>query len=77
MSRTSNRGPRADIALLRKLKQDPNFSPASLLSSGPDILGKAEKLKGFVAEQRGKLGASAQKTEWLLVHQQLQVRNCI
>ncbi|GIL90390.1 hypothetical protein Vretimale_18274 [Volvox reticuliferus] len=72
MSRTSNRGPRADIALLRKLKADPNFSPASLLNTGPNILEKANKLKGFVEYQRGKLGASAAKTEWLLAYQQLQ-----
>ncbi|GFR52442.1 hypothetical protein Agub_g15016 [Astrephomene gubernaculifera] len=72
MSRSSNRGPRADIALLRKLKADPNFSPSSLLNAGPNFLEKANKLKGFVAEQRGKLGASAAKTEWLLAYQQLQ-----
>ncbi|KXZ46937.1 hypothetical protein GPECTOR_39g431 [Gonium pectorale] len=72
MARASNRGPRADIALLRKLKADPNFSPSSLLNAGSDILEKANKLKGFVSEQRGKLGASAAKTEWLLAYQQLQ-----
>ncbi|GIL68190.1 hypothetical protein Vafri_21458 [Volvox africanus] len=72
MSRASNRGPRADIALLRKLKADPNFSPASLLNTGPNILEKANNLKGFVENQRGKLGAAAAKTEWLLAYQQLQ-----
>lgn len=74
MSRSSNRGPRADIALLRKLKADPNFTPSSLLNAGNDILEKANKLKGFVSQQRGKLGASTAKTEWLLAFQHLQVR---
>ncbi|GLI63724.1 hypothetical protein VaNZ11_006785 [Volvox africanus] len=72
MSRTSNRGPRADIALLRKLKADPNFSPASLLNTVSNILEKANNISGFLENQRGKLGASAAKTEWLLAYQQLQ-----
>ncbi|KAG2433326.1 hypothetical protein HXX76_008392 [Chlamydomonas incerta] len=75
MSRSSNRGPRADIALLRKLKADPNFTPASLLNAGNDILEKANKLKGFVSQQRGKLGASTAKTEWLLAFQHLQAEH--
>ncbi|KAG2449385.1 hypothetical protein HYH02_005535 [Chlamydomonas schloesseri] len=75
MSRSSNRGPRADIALLRKLKADPNFTPSSLLNAGNDILEKANKLKGFVSQQRGKLGASTAKTEWLLAFQHLQAEH--
>jgi hypothetical protein len=57
MSR-SNRAPRKDIALLRKLK-DPNFSPSSLLEDGS-------------AQQKERTNASSVKTEWLLAQQQLQ-----
>lgn len=70
MSR-SNRAPRKDVALLRKLK-DPNFSPSSLLEAGDELLSKASQLQGFLTAQKQRTTASSTKTEWLLTQQQLQ-----
>eukprot|EP00201_Polytomella_parva_P020418 CAMPEP_0175039010 /NCGR_PEP_ID=MMETSP0052_2-20121109/264_1 /TAXON_ID=51329 ORGANISM="Polytomella parva, Strain SAG 63-3" /NCGR_SAMPLE_ID=MMETSP0052_2 /ASSEMBLY_ACC=CAM_ASM_000194 /LENGTH=194 /DNA_ID=CAMNT_0016300651 /DNA_START=61 /DNA_END=641 /DNA_ORIENTATION=+ len=67
----SNKGPRKDLALIRRLRQNPGCSPTSLLDDGSSILEKAEKLKRFVNQQRTRTENKSTKMDWYITQRQL------
>ncbi|MEW5300931.1 MAG: hypothetical protein WDW36_003822 [Sanguina aurantia] len=68
------RAPHTGAALLRKLKlaQESGSTASFLLEDGAALLNKADKLRGFVKQQRQRTDSSSAKSSWMTMTMQMQ-----
>eukprot|EP00798_Chlamydomonas_sp_ICE-L_P024156 gene24152-9742_t len=69
--------PRRDLKLVKMLQAAESgahrgFKPSSLLDDGSAILDKANKISGFLKNQKKRTGTTNAKGEWTGMQRQLQ-----